>query len=75
MLTWRAQLIQDWAEQFKGWPVARIDGHTKQEDRRSQMKSFNEDKGEDAVNLFLLSTRSGGVGINLTGARPWLAPC
>ena len=66
--TTQLDIIEDWAVDWKGWNICRIDGHTKQEDRRSQLKDFNENKGKDAPNLFLLSTRSGGVGINLTGA-------
>lgn len=50
------------------WPVCRIDGTTKQEERRRQLKEFNEDMSPDSAHLFLLTTRAGGVGINLTGA-------
>jgi ATP-dependent DNA helicase len=62
-------IIEDWAVDYKGLNVCRIDGSTHQEDRRSQMKDFNEggDK-EGASNLFLLSTRAGGLGINLVAA-------
>lgn len=61
-------IIEEWANEFKGLRTCRIDGTTPQEERRSQMKSFNEDKGSDACNLFLLSTRAGGLGINLVAA-------
>ena len=40
-------IIEDWATEYKGWNVCRIDGTTKQEDRRQQMKDFNEKKGDD----------------------------
>lgn len=43
----------------------RLDGTTKVEQRQALMERFNEDK---RVFVFILSTRSGGVGINLTGA-------
>lgn len=43
----------------------RLDGTTKVEQRQHLMERFNEDK---RVFVFILSTRSGGVGINLTGA-------
>lgn len=43
----------------------RLDGNTKVEDRQQQMKLFNENP---SYFLFLLSTRAGGLGINLTGA-------
>ncbi|SPO27979.1 related to proliferation associated SNF2-like protein [Ustilago trichophora] len=61
-------IIEEWANEFKGFKTCRIDGSTAQEDRRAQMKSFNEDKGSDGCNLFLLSTRAGGLGINLVAA-------
>ncbi|GAA95992.1 uncharacterized protein L969DRAFT_96725 [Mixia osmundae IAM 14324] len=61
-------IIEDWAAEYKGWKVCRIDGSTKQDDRRQQMKDFNEGTGPDSPKLFLLSTRAGGVGITLTGA-------
>ncbi len=61
-------IIEEWANEFKNLRTCRIDGTTPQEERRAQMKSFNEDKGPDACNLFLLSTRAGGLGINLVAA-------
>ncbi|KAH9470693.1 hypothetical protein MJO29_003529 [Puccinia striiformis f. sp. tritici] len=61
-------IIQDWATELKGWRVCRIDGVTRQDSRREQMKDFNEGQGPDACHLFLLSTRAGGVGINLVAA-------
>lgn len=58
-------IIEDWATEYKGWNVCRIDGAVAQDDRRHQIKEFNE---SDDVRLFLLSTRAGGLGINLTSA-------
>lgn len=43
----------------------RLDGSTKVEKRQSLMERFNHDP---KVFCFILSTRSGGLGINLTGA-------
>lgn len=43
----------------------RLDGSTKVEQRQILMDRFNNDK---RIFAFILSTRSGGVGINLTGA-------
>ncbi len=61
---------EDWATGFKGLKICRIDGMTKQEDRRAQMKEFNEGgDSPDATKLFLLSTRAGGLGINLVAAE------
>ncbi|KAG9327529.1 hypothetical protein KVV02_003774 [Mortierella alpina] len=58
-------IIQDWAEIYKGWNCCRIDGSIPQEDRRRQISEFNKNP---ALKLFLLSTRAGGLGINLTSA-------
>ncbi|KAJ9098069.1 hypothetical protein QFC19_006504 [Naganishia cerealis] len=62
-------VIEDWATEFKGWPIFRIDGSTKQPDRLRQMNDFNTAGDRpDAVKLFLLSTRAGGLGVNLVAA-------
>lgn len=62
-------VIEDWATEFKQWRVFRIDGSTKQPDRLSQMNDFNNGgDSPDAVKLFLLSTRAGGLGVNLVAA-------
>lgn len=62
-------IIEDWAVEFKGWNICRIDGKTAPLDRRAEMDRFN-NGGDDpeAPMLFLLSTRSGGLGINLVAA-------
>jgi len=44
----------------------RLDGTTKIERRQQLIEKFNTDK---RIFVFILSTRSGGVGINLTGAN------
>lgn len=44
----------------------RLDGSTKPQQRQDLMTRFNSDPRYTA---FILSTRSGGVGINLTGAN------
>lgn len=44
----------------------KIDGSTKAKDRQMQIDSFN--KLSDEFSVFLLSTKAGGVGINLTAA-------
>ncbi|KAG0370323.1 hypothetical protein BGZ54_006899 [Gamsiella multidivaricata] len=58
-------IIQDWAEIYKGWVCCRIDGAVPQDDRRQQIGDFNRNP---ELKLFLLSTRAGGLGINLTSA-------
>ncbi|XP_027842625.2 helicase domino isoform X2 [Aphis gossypii] len=50
---------------FHGYIYLRLDGTTKVETRQLLMERFNADK---RYFCFILSTRSGGVGINLTGA-------
>uniref|UniRef100_A0A1D1YNZ4 ATP-dependent DNA helicase DDM1 n=1 Tax=Anthurium amnicola TaxID=1678845 RepID=A0A1D1YNZ4_9ARAE len=50
----------------KGLDVCRIDGKVKLHERRRQIDAFN-DLNSD-VRIFLLSTRAGGLGINLTAA-------
>lgn len=52
-----------------GWPICRIDGSTAPLDRREEMNRF-QNGGDDpkAPCLFLLSTRAGGLGINLVAA-------
>lgn len=50
----------------KGFEVCRIDGSVKLDERRRQIQEFNEEGSN--CRIFLLSTRAGGLGINLTAA-------
>nr|AAK93237.1 LD32234p [Drosophila melanogaster] len=50
---------------YHGHIYLRLDGSTRVEQRQILMERFNGDK---RIFCFILSTRSGGVGINLTGA-------
>jgi len=50
---------------LRGYRHARIDGSTPWRERQDQIDAFNADKDMFA---FLLSTRAGGLGINLTAA-------
>jgi SWI/SNF-related matrix-associated actin-dependent regulator 1 of chromatin subfamily A len=43
----------------------RLDGSTPVEDRLDMIDTFNADS---EINLFMVSTRAGGLGINLTSA-------
>jgi len=58
----------DILEQFlncHGHTYLRLDGSTRIEQRQALMERFNNDR---RIFCFILSTRSGGIGVNLTGA-------
>lgn len=65
-MTKMLDILEDWAVSLKGWPICRLDGSVSQESRREQIESFSDPNSE--TKLFLLSTRAGGLGINLTAA-------
>lgn len=50
---------------YHGHTYLRLDGATRIEQRQALMERFNADK---KIFCFILSTRSGGIGVNLTGA-------
>lgn len=52
--------------QYRRFPFQRLDGSIKGEVRRQALDHFNSEQSEDFC--FLLSTRAGGLGINLTTA-------
>ena len=58
-------ILEDYATILHNWPVCRIDGSVKAEDRQDMIDAFN---SSPSHKLFLLSTRAGGLGINLTSA-------
>ncbi|WFD33164.1 helicase [Malassezia sp. CBS 17886] len=54
------------------FPVMRLDGSTKQEQRAKLVNAFNREGsagGREAPFVFLLSSKSGGTGLNLIGAN------
>ncbi|KAK4515509.1 uncharacterized protein ATC70_010459 [Mucor velutinosus] len=65
-MTKMLNILEDWATDLKHWPVCRLDGSVSQEERRDQIAEFS--KPNSKIKLFLLSTRAGGLGINLTAA-------
>jgi E1A-binding protein p400 len=50
---------------YHGYKYLRLDGSTGIDMRQALMERFNNDK---RIFVFILSTRSGGIGVNLTGA-------
>lgn len=64
-MTSMLDIIEDYCV-YRKFKFSRIDGNTSLEDREKQMCSFTRE-GSD-IFLFLLSTRAGGLGINLNSA-------
>jgi len=58
-------ILEDYC-QFRGYAYCRIDGQTEHEDRISAIEEYNK-PGSDKF-IFLLTTRAGGLGINLATA-------
>lgn len=63
-MTRMLDLLEDWCA-AQGWGVARLDGSTRQHERQARIAHFSADPEQF---VFLLSTRAGGLGINLTAA-------
>lgn len=63
-MTKMLDLLDTYLEQL-GHRCARIDGSIAWQDRQEAMRAFNTDPD---MFVFLLSTRAGGLGINLTSA-------
>nr|XP_033796299.1 chromodomain-helicase-DNA-binding protein 1-like isoform X2 [Geotrypetes seraphini]XP_033796301.1 chromodomain-helicase-DNA-binding protein 1-like isoform X2 [Geotrypetes seraphini]XP_033796302.1 chromodomain-helicase-DNA-binding protein 1-like isoform X2 [Geotrypetes seraphini]XP_033796303.1 chromodomain-helicase-DNA-binding protein 1-like isoform X2 [Geotrypetes seraphini] len=62
-MTRMLDILQDYME-YKGYSYERLDGSVRGEERYLAIKSFS----NDSVFVFLLSTKAGGVGMNLTAA-------
>jgi len=58
-------ILEDYSV-FRGYQYSRIDGSTAHEDRIAAIDEYNKPNSEKF--LFLLTTRAGGLGINLTTA-------
>ena len=63
--------ISEYCE-FRSYPYERLDGRVRGTERQKSIDRFEREK--DSF-LFLLSTRAGGVGINLTAADIWYVVC
>ena len=51
---------------IRGYKYMRLDGQTPVQDRQQMIDKFNK---EEEIFIFILSTRAGGLGINLTAAN------
>ena len=63
-MTKMLNVLESWIN-IAGYNYLRLDGATKTEDRQKLMDRFN---GSTKYFIFILATRAGGLGINLTGA-------
>lgn len=48
---------------YRGFRFLRLDGATKEDERGERMKAFN--AKDSPYDIFMLSTRAGGLGLNL----------
>ncbi|CAO3701420.1 unnamed protein product [Rhizopus stolonifer] len=65
-MTKMLDILEDWVISIKSWKLCRLDGSISQENRRQQIEEFSDPNS--VAKLFLLPTRAGGLGINLTAA-------
>ena len=59
-------IIEDFVKGLEGFKYLRMDGSTNIKDRQSLVDRFNNDPD---LHVFLLTTKVGGLGVNLTGAN------
>ncbi len=64
-MTMMLDILEDYCN-FRKFPYCRIDGNTDMESRDNQISEFIDPKTDKFV--FLLSSRAGGLGINLATA-------
>uniref|UniRef100_A0A452HWW1 Chromodomain-helicase-DNA-binding protein 1-like n=1 Tax=Gopherus agassizii TaxID=38772 RepID=A0A452HWW1_9SAUR len=62
-MTRMLDILQDYMD-YRGYSYERLDGSVRGEERHLAIKNF----GQQPIFIFLLSTRAGGVGMNLTAA-------
>lgn len=62
-MTHMLDILQDYMD-YRGYSYERVDGSVRGEERHLAIKNF----GKQPIFVFLLSTRAGGVGMNLTAA-------
>lgn len=61
-------VIEEGVIRRRGWNSLRLDGTTEQSTRQALVDSFNRSSTNDSF-VFLLSSKAGGVGLNLVGAN------
>jgi len=59
-------IIEEFVKSLDGFNYLRMDGSTNIKDRQSLVDQFNKDPN---LHVFLLTTKVGGLGVNLTGAN------
>ena len=59
-------IIEEFVKNLPGFSYLRMDGSTNIKDRQSLVDQFNNDPD---LHVFLLTTKVGGLGVNLTGAN------
>jgi len=64
-MTRMLDILEDYLS-YKGWSYRRLDGTISAADRLVAMNEFQD--AENEIDVFLLSTRAGGLGVNLTQA-------
>ncbi|XP_059946374.1 chromodomain-helicase-DNA-binding protein 1-like isoform X2 [Mesoplodon densirostris] len=62
-MTQMLDILQDYMD-YRGYSYERVDGSVRGEERHLAIRNF----GQQPIFIFLLSTRAGGVGMNLTAA-------
>lgn len=67
-MTTTLDIIHGFIQQSFGLHCCRLDGTTSREAREAQLLAFNDASHDGFLPIFLLSTRAGGVGINLQSA-------
>jgi ATP-dependent helicase STH1/SNF2 len=58
-------IIADYFD-YRGWKYCRLDGSTKADERQQLLSTFNDP--DSPYQVFILSTRAGGLGLNLQSA-------
>lgn len=59
-------ILEKFIKSLQGFKIRRMDGNTPIQSRQSMVDEFNSNQG---AHVFLLTTKVGGLGINLTGAN------